>query len=255
MTIKTLIINLLIIGVFSSCVSKREVLYFQDADYYIPQEIYYEPVKIQLNDILNIQVSALVPSTAEPYNINGAGNSGVNDMELLKLKGYLVREDGTITFPILGKLHVAYRTTKELERGIQDLLEKGEHLKEPIVSVRILNAKVTVLGEVKDPGTYSFTEENLTLPQALGFAGDLTINGERTDVLLIREEEGIRKIHHLDLTSTSWFDTPYFYIKPNDFIVVNPNVAKVKSAGIIGNAGIVLTIVSILLTSAVLITR
>lgn len=252
---KNWILLILSILVLSSCVSKREVLYFQDADYYIPQEIFYEPVKIQPNDILNIRVSALVPATAEPYNAHAAGGMGNSSIELLKLEGYLVGKDGTITYPVLGKLDVAYRTTSELEKGLQELLENGGHLKDPIVNVRLLNAKVTVLGEVTNPGTYSFTEQNITLPQALGFAGDLTINGERQDVLLIREEEGVRRIHHLDLTSTEWFNTPYFYIKPNDFIVVNPNVAKVKSAGIIGNAGIVLTIVSILLTTTVLITR
>ncbi len=252
---RNILILVSLVLVFSSCASKKEILYFQDADYYIPQEIYYEPVKIQPNDILNITVSALVQETAAPYNITVAGSAVNSNIDLLKLQGYLVGEDGTITFPVLGTLDVAERTTKELEQGIKELLEKGGHLKEPTISVRILNAKVTVLGEVARPGTYSFTEQNITLPQALGFAGDLTINGERKDVLLIREENGIRKIQHLDLTSTDWFNTPYFYIKPNDFIVINPNEAKVKSAGLVGNVGVLLTILSLVLTVTVLLTR
>lgn len=97
MSIKTWIIFILLIGLLSSCASKREVWYFQDADYYIPQEIYYEPVKIQPNDILNIKVSALIPATAEPYNTHSAGGMGNSNIELLKLEGYLVGEDGTIT--------------------------------------------------------------------------------------------------------------------------------------------------------------
>lgn len=241
--------------VFSSCASKKEILYFQDADDYIPQEIYYEPVKIQPNDILNITVGALVQETAAPYNNRVSSAAGTTSIELLKLQGYLVGDDGTITFPVLGNLGVEGKTTKELEQGIAELLEKGGHLKEPTVSVRILNAKVTILGEVAKPGTYSFTEGNITFPQALGFAGDLTINGERKDALLIREENGIRRVHHLDLTSTQWFNTPSFYIKPNDFIVINPNAAKVKSAGIVGDASIFITIVSLLLTVTVLLTR
>lgn len=252
---RNILILVSLVLIFSSCASKKEILYFQDADYYIPQEIFYEPVKIQPNDILKISVGALVQETAAPYNRTMDGSAENSNIELLKLQGYLVGEDGTLNFPVLGTLDVAERTTKELEQGIEELLEKGGHLKEPTVSVRILNAKVTVLGEVARPGTYSFTEQNITLPQALGFAGDLTINGERKDVLLIREENGIRRVHHLDLTSTDWFNTPYFYIKPNDFLVINPNEAKVKSAGLIGNAGIVVTILSLLLTVTVLITR
>ncbi len=255
MIYRNLIILVSSVLILSSCASKKEILYFQDADYYIPQEIYYESVKIQPNDILNITVSALVQETAAPYNTTVGGSAGINNIDLLKLQGYLVGEDGNITFPVLGTLDVANRTTKELEKGIKELLENGGHLKEPTVSVRILNAKVTILGEVAKPGTYSFTEQNITLPQALGFAGDLTINGERKNVLLIREENGIRKIHHLDLTSTEWFNTPYFYIKPNDFIVINPNEAKVKSAGLVGNVGILLTILSLILTVTVLLTR
>ncbi|MCB0453316.1 MAG: polysaccharide export protein [Aequorivita sp.] len=241
--------------VLQSCVSKKEILYLQDADLYDYQNIEYESSKIQPNDILSITVSALVPETAIPYNIQ-TGNSTVSpSLDIIKLQGYLVSKEGTIVFPVLGKISVSGNSTAQVENEIEKLLEDGGHLKEPTVSVRLLNAKVTILGEVKNPGTYTFTEQNITLPQALGYAGDLTINGKRDDVLLITEENGVRKVAHIDLTSAEWFNSPHYYIKPNDFIVVNPNEAKVKSAGIIGDAGIVLTIVSIALTAAVLIVK
>ena len=238
-----------------SCVSKKEILYLQDADQYAYQNIEYESSKIQPNDILSITVSALVPETAIPYNVQTNATTTSPSLDILKLQGYLVSKEGTIVFPVLGKIEVGGNTTSQIGKILENLLEQGGHLKEPIVSVRLLNAKVTILGEVKNPGTYSFTEQNITLPQALGYAGDLTINGKRDDFLLITEENGIRKVVHIDLTSAEWFNSPNYYIKPNDFIVVNPNTAKVKSAGIIGDAGIVLTIVSIALTAVVLIVK
>ncbi|WP_203296453.1 polysaccharide biosynthesis/export family protein [Luteirhabdus pelagi] len=254
---KKLPIVLLLIAVWmlQSCASKKDILYFQDADSYSKEAIDYENSKVQPNDILNISVSALVPETAIPYNMQLPGNNVNMDLDVLKLQGYLVSTKGKIVFPVLGRMDVAGLTTEEIEQMLELKLEEGGHLNEPTVSVRLLNAKVTVLGEVKMPGTYTFTEQNITLPQALGYAGDLTINGEREDILLIRDEQGTRKIMHVDLTETDWFDSDRYYVQPNDVIIVNPNDAKVKSAGFIGNAGTVLTLASLVLTSIVLITR
>ncbi|GGW22088.1 polysaccharide biosynthesis/export family protein [Arenibacter certesii] len=245
----------LVVLVLQSCATKKEILYFQDANTMGPQNITYETPKIQPNDILNITVSALIPETALPYNKQQPTNTSSNSIDLLKLQGYLVSTEGTIVFPVLGTLEAADKTTAQLEKKLQQLLEKGGHLIEPTVSVRLLNAKVTVLGEVQRPGTYSFTEQQISLPQALGYAGDLTINGKRNDVLLIREENGIRTVTQIDLTETDWFNSSYYYIKPNDFIVVNPNAPKVKSAGFVGNTGTLLSVVSVILSSIILITR
>ncbi|SHJ76546.1 polysaccharide export outer membrane protein [Arenibacter nanhaiticus] len=245
----------LIALLFQSCATKKDILYLQDANTLEAQHIKYEAAKIQPNDILDIKVSALVPETAMPYNVQPLGNTNASNIELLKLQGYLVATDGSITFPVLGKITVTNKTTAALEQELELLLEKGGHLNQPKVSVRLLNAKVTVLGEVQRPGTYSFTEQQISLPQALGYAGDLTINGKRKDVLLIREENGQRTVTHIDLTTTDWFNSPYYYIKPNDFIVVNPNGPKVKSAGFVGNTGTLVSVLSLLLTSIVLITR
>lgn len=245
----------LLLLLLQSCASKKDILYFQDAKTLASQEIQYESPKIQPNDILDIKVSALVPETALPYNKQLLSNNTANNIELIKLQGYLVATDGTLIFPVLGKLAVADKTTAQLETELQQLLETGGHLVQPTVSVRLLNAKVTVLGEVHRPGTYSFTEQQISLPQALGYAGDLTINGQRKNIMLIREEKGQRTVAHIDLTQTDWFNSPYYYIKPNDFIVVNPNGPKVKSAGFVGNTGTLISVASLILTSIVLITR
>lgn len=252
---KNLILILLLTMILQSCVSKKEILYLQDVNLYDQEKLEYTSSKIQPNDILSITVSALVPETAIPYNVQVSTGSLTSSIDILRLQGYLVSVEGNIVFPVLGTINVVGKTTAVIEKEIQNLLEQGGHLKEPKVSIRLLNAKVTILGEVRNPGTYTFTEQNITFPQALGLAGDLTINGQRDDVLLITEENGMRKVVHIDLTKSDWFNSSHYYIKPNDFIVVNPNNARVKSAGIIGDAGIVLTIVSVLLSSVILITN
>ena len=163
-----------------------------------------------------------------------------NNLEVMKLEGYLVSQNKTINFPVLGELSVASKSTADLEIDIKNRLETGGYLINPSVTVRLLNAKVTILGEVKQPGTFTFTENNISLLQALGLAGDLTINGDREDVILIREADGTRSTTHLNLTESAWLNGPYQNIQPNDVLVVNPNAAKVKTAGYIGNVSVVL---------------
>jgi len=241
----------------SSCVSNKEILYFQDADTYKETSITYKENTIQPNDILSVTISAAVPEAAIPYNRNAGSNALVNNsnLEVLKLQGYLVSPDGNITLPVLGKVLAKQQTGTELEEAITKLLETGGHLVDPVVTVRLLNAKVTVLGEVTRSGTFSFTEQYLTVPQALGYAGDLTINGRRDDVLLIRELDGKRHISHIDLTTANWMENPEYMIKPNDVIVVQPNRAKVKTAGYIGNVTTIVAIASLVLSATILITR
>jgi polysaccharide export outer membrane protein len=251
--LKWLFILLCCVAVFS-CTSKKEILYLQNADDYANTGVPYTNAKIQPNDVLRITVGALNPESAIPYN-KAVTNQGGMNVQLLQLDGYLVSEDLSINFPILGTLSVANQTTQEFAEYLKTTLETGGHLKNPSVDVRLLNAKFTVLGEVNQPGTYTFTEQNITLLQALGYAGDLTINGQREDVLIMRDEGGVRQITHIDLTSGDWLNGPYNFIKPNDMIVVNQNNPKVKSAGFVGNVGTLISVVSILFSTIVLISR
>ncbi|WP_282041176.1 polysaccharide biosynthesis/export family protein [Winogradskyella flava] len=245
---------LFLVSLTFSCASKKEILYLQDADEQSNKTVLYSSARIQPNDVLKISVGALIPDSAVPYNKTSNNPGGVS-VELMQLEGYLVSEDFTINFPILGTLSVKDKTTQELAMYLKEFLEEEGHLKNPSVDVRLINAKVTILGEVKQPGTYNFTEQNITLLQALGYAGDLTINGKREDIILIRYEDGVRKITHIDLTRGDWLNSPYNFIKPNDEIIVNPNNPKVKSAGFVGNTATVISVISILLTTVVLITR
>ena len=144
-------------------------------------------------------------------------------------------------------------TILELEKKITKLLLDGGHLVSPTVSVRLLNGKFTVLGEVARPGTFTFLEKNLSLLQALGYAGDLTINGKRKNITLIREVNGIRSARKLDLTSKDILDNPSYYIRNNDVIIVNPSYSRIKSAGFIGSPQTIASIASLLLSITLLI--
>ena len=247
----------LFILILSSCASKKDLLYFQDAENSIPAKIEYANNTLQPNDILDVKIGALVPETVIPYNnlVQKSGQALQNNIELIKLQGYLVGTDGYIVLPILGPILVANKTIASVEKELIRILEKDQHLISPSVSVRLLNAKVTILGEFNRPGTYNFTEQFISIPQALGYAGDLTIQGKRTDIILVREQDGTRTSSRIDLTTTNWMNNPEYRVMPNDVIVVNPNITKVKSSGFVGNASIVMSIVTTLLSITVLLTR
>ena len=131
----------------------------------------------------------------------------------------------------------------------------ADYIKNPIVNIRFTNFKVTVLGEVKNPGTYPVTSERLTVIEALGLAGDLTIQGKRTSVLLVREQAGKRNFIPLDLTSKALFNSPYYYMAQNDVLYVEPNKTKMNSSVVGSNTGVILSSVSILITLITLLTR
>ncbi len=246
-------IPFLIIG----CTTPKEIVYYQDIDRQElePVSEVYSHTDIQINDILNIEVAALNSESVAPYKFNTGGNSGqaVQNVEMLKLMGYLVNSDGKINFPQLGKIEVKGKNTQELELYLEKLLE--EFITNPTVRVRIINFKFTFEGEVTSPGTYETTEENITLQQAIGMAGGLTIRGKRENILIIRQLEGERVVKRIDMTKTDWMNTEYAYVKPNDIIYVEPNKPQIASAGFISNIGTVISVISFLTTLTLLITR
>ena len=252
---KLLLYYFITLTLFQSCVSKKEMLYLQDIASYNNTDVTYNNHTLQVDDILKISVGALMPEAAIPYNKNSGGSVVANSIDIMKLDGYLVSKNYTITFPVLGELSVKDKTTKDLENDIKKLLFDGGYLINPNVNVRLLNAKVTILGEVNNPGTFSFTENNVSFLQALGLAGDLTINGSREDLVVLRRIDGLQTTERINLTSSSWLSGPYQMVKPNDVIIVNPNSAKLKTAGYVGNISTILGITSLLLSSIILLTR
>lgn len=254
LTFKTLVLAFLYVLLTSSCASKKDIYYLQSQEN-ISGQIAFTPPKIQVNDILNIKVTAENLEAATVFNTSSLTSSGNQNIDILKITGYLVSASGEINFPVLGTIIVTDKTINDLELFINHELKDKKLLDNPVVTARIVNSKVTITGEVKTPGTYTFTEQVLTLPQALGYAGDLTINGKRNNVLLIREENGERSYTNIDLTKSDFFKSPYYYVKQNDWIYVYPNAPKVASSGFIGNVGTVLGLGSFVLTITLLLTR
>lgn len=248
-----LFIPFLIIG----CTTTKEIVYYQDIDNkdLEPVPDVYSHNKIQINDILNIEVAALNPESVAPYKFNTGGNNQqqIQNVEMLKLLGYLVNSDGEINFPQLGRIEAGGKNTLELELYLEELLK--EFVQNPTVRVRIINFKFTFEGEVNKPGTYETTEENITLQQAFGMAGGLGIRGKRENILIIRQLEGERVVKRIDMTKTDWMNTEYAYVKPNDIIYVEPNKPQIASAGFISNIGTVISVISFLTTLTLLITR
>ncbi|MBZ9778008.1 polysaccharide export protein [Psychroflexus sp. CAK8W] len=249
---------LLIFSLFLfSCSTKKDVLYYQDIDTrdFVSIETINSHPRIQINDILNISTAALNPESVLPFSFNTGEGSSVQprQVELLKLTGYLVNSEGEINFPQLGKIEVEGKTTQEIQEMLQEKL--SVYIKNPTVNVRLLNFKFTIQGEIRQPGTYEIIEENMTLPQALGLAGDLTINGRRDNIMIYRQEGDQREVKRIDLTQSDWMNSDYFFIKPNDIIYIEPNNPKVKSAGFVGNVGTLLSVVSIIFSAVVLLAR
>ncbi|MCE7040509.1 polysaccharide biosynthesis/export family protein [Dyadobacter sp. CY312] len=226
------LIGLFALGLTTSCVSPKTIVYFQgDSARYSSQEITqkYVPL-IQPNDILSIVVGSLNAEANEVFNTpnlfttastNYSASGGGARVQPL---GYLVDMDGTIEVPLVGKIKIGGLRTTDAADTIR--IRLMSYLKEPSVIVRNLNFKVSVLGEVKMPAVYVIPDEKITLPQVLSLAGDLTIYGNRSNVMIIREENGKREYARLDLTSREIFDSPYYYLHKNDVIYIEPVKSK-----------------------------
>lgn len=249
------ILLLLSVCALIGCATKKNVVRFQDTNN-LPQinidSIYHHP-EIQVNDILKIDLTALEPESLIPFKFEKTESSVARQGDLLKLEGFLVNKEGAINFPNLGLIKVSGFNTQEL----QVLLEKklSRYIKDPTVRVRLVNFKFSVMGEVKSPGTYTLAEETITIPQALATAGDLTISAKRNNILIIRKENEVLTSTRIDLTKTDWMNSSYYFLKQNDLIYVEPNSPKIKSSGFVGNIGTLLSVVSIMMSAAVLIFR
>jgi polysaccharide biosynthesis/export protein len=231
---RLILLPLLCLLCFTSCVNTKKAVYFNhlpDTEFESRSQD-LEPV-LQPNDLLSITVSSPNPEATEVFNIPNTTSTQTSAVSgnITQASGYLINQDGYIQFPYLGNVKAAGLTKKELRDKIAtDLLER-KLLIEPIVNIRYLNYKVSVLGEVDNPSVVTIPNEKVTLLEAIGLAGDMTIYAKRDNVLLIREENGKKKVVRLDLTSDKIFTSPYYYLKSNDIIYVEPNKARIASTG------------------------
>ncbi|TDO97077.1 polysaccharide biosynthesis/export family protein [Flavobacterium sp. 245] len=250
-----LLIILLPIWIFQSCTTRKEMLYLQDVDKYNGANLNYVSTKIQTNDILKIEVGDLNPVVAAPFNISSGSASSESSVEMMKLSGYLVTPKGFVMMPILNEIKVGGLTPTEAEVVIKNRLINEGYLVNPTVQVRVLNNKFTILGEVNAPGVIPFTEESISVLDAIGLAKDLTYSAIRKDIKLIREQDGKRLVYHIDLTTAYWMSNPNLRIRQNDVIVVTPNKLKANSGGLIKDPLQVLGIAASLLAIILLITK
>ena len=246
------ILILFLIIALTSCASKKDVYYFQDINS-SSVENSFKFLNIQPGDILDIQIKALNPESVLIFQRQSVLTQQQLQVQNRAIDGYLVGENGTINLPIIGTLDTSEKTTNTLTLEIQEAL--SPYIKSPSVNIRLLNFRVSVLGEVARPGTFTVLEERVSLPQVLGLAGDLTINGDRNHVLLIRNENNQTVNQVIDLTKSDFLDSPFYFLKQNDIIYVRPNNAKVKSSGLVSNASTLVSILSLAVSLFIVITR
>jgi len=215
----------------NSCVSTKSIAYFSNIkkDSIAKIELQNIETIITKNDVLQINISTLDPNTNAILNATGAVNAGASTTSGVT-GGYLVDETGIVKIPEIGSVQAAGLTKRQLATKITNELLEKKLAKDPIVTVRIINYKITVLGEVNRPGVIPVPNEKITLPEALGQAGDLTIYGKRNNVLLIREVAGIRTLKRINLNSDQIFDKDIYNLQNQDIIYVEPNRARASTS-------------------------
>ncbi|MAC40192.1 MAG: ligand-binding protein [Pelagibacterales bacterium] len=244
---------LLVISLFFSCSHKKHLVYLNDINQGNVNKVnLFVKNNIEIGDILKIDINTVIPEASAPYKAISEIKSNIN-VDLLIIDGFLVDKDSTINFPVLGNISVVGFTEKELSLQICELLVAGGHLTNPHVKVKKVNSKFTVLGEVKNPGTFTNYDNQLNIFQALGVAGDLLITAKRNNVKLLRQENGLRKTYEFSLNDSKLLNMPFYYIKSNDIIIIDPNFSKVKSAGFIGSPSSIASISSLVLSITLLL--
>ncbi|MBZ9631465.1 polysaccharide biosynthesis/export family protein [Salegentibacter sp. LM13S] len=219
--------------IISSCATKDDVVYFNNSESLEGKEnlLDYEP-RIEANDVLRINVSSssVNEEIVAPFQMNQqGGQSGGGGGQNLSLTGYLVSPQGTINFPVLGTVEVEGLSRTEIQHKLQEQIT--EYVRDPVVDVRIVNFSVTVLGEIGSPGRKQITDGRITMPELIAISGDITYNGKRENIKIIREVDGVKTVGYIDMTESDLFDSPFYYLKQNDLVYVEPTYRTVKSAG------------------------
>ena len=251
---------LLLIPLLFSCKAPQDIVYFQESENleqitgsnrFVPT---YKP-----HDIISIKVSAQDVDTAIPFNAGSISLSSedgtLSSNSATTSPTYLIDANGMIQFPVLGELKVGGLSSIEVKDMLKEKLT--EYINNPIVSVQLENFKITILGEVKQPGPITIANERITIIEALGLAGDLSIQGKRTNITVIREENNTQTIHKVDLTSKDIFNSPVYYLAQNDIVYVEPNASKAKSSKTSNWPRVLTSVTSVLgiIISVIAITR
>lgn len=247
-----------IVMVFASCGSVKNVAYLKNSDSVdLSNSSFLYDARIMPKDILTISVSTVNPEAALPFNLSAPLMSQVTSIEQVTSNSnrgtflpYLVDNQGNIEFPVIGTLHVGGLTKNECEKMILSKIMRYINENEnPVVTVRMANYKISVIGEVARPGMFTVDNEKINIFEALAKAGDLTIYGVRNKVKLIREDaQGRKEIHTLNLNDAGIIQSPYYYLQQNDIVYVEPNKVKARNSSIGQSTSLWLTSTSILIS-------
>lgn len=252
---KKIVLLTLLVFVLASCSSKKEILLFQGIENLKNAEnlLEFEPV-FQINDILHIKVNSLNPDVVAPFQMSSGGQSQTGGVQQNpSLMGYLIDVNGDIQFPVLGKVSAAGKSRSEFETYLTNEIHK--YATDAVISVRLLNFRVVVLGEAGSQAVVNVENERISVPELLASVGGLSYDGKRQNILIIREVDGVRTFGRIDMTKANVFNNPFFYLKQNDIVYVEPTYRTVKSAGFITSYTGLISLATTIFGLVVLFTR
>lgn len=234
---------------FISCSSNKEVVYFNNANEFetLVDDIGFS-TKFKVDDLISIHISTLNPEASAPFNLyNGVQQGGLSSEQV----DYLVDENGEIDFPVIGKLKIVGLSPSDTRSLLR--VKLSDYLKNPIINIRIRNFTVTILGAVNNPGTYQVNGEQITILEALGLAGDVSIKGRKDNIMVIRDFDGTKVYNTIDLNDKEALKSQVFYLTQNDVIIVEPNKSGKTESSLDQRASIAISIASVLITSTVIL--
>lgn len=243
----------------ASCATNKRAAYIQQVQTDIPTAIEQDyQIRIKPLDRLTVTINSKDPELAAPFNaassynsLNGLSsysNSSNGNLQILT-----VDKEGKIQLPIIGEIDCDGLTRNELAKKIENTIRENGMVHDPIVIIQFADVKFSVLGEVARPGQFSITKDRISLFDALAMAGDLTIYGQRENVALIREENGMRTVHYFDLKNPDILTSPYFYLQQDDVVYVTPNKYKAQAGEINQNRSFYISLVSVAVSVATLL--
>lgn len=248
--------SLLTLLLLASCGSSKDIVYFQDEPLKNANiESSFFELTYKIGDLLSIDVSGFDPETVRPFNLPAVSysNSVISAQGSLKMQTYLVDNQGTIQFPVLGSITIKGLTRTEAKAMLTSKIK--EYVKDPIVNIRLANFTITILGEVNRPGAYIIEDERVSLVEAIGLAGDLTIYGKRKNILLIREVNGEKRFAKFDLTQINVLGSQGYYLTQNDVLYIEPNNAKSRTSNYTQNNSVLISAIGTLATIVAILIR
>ena len=243
----------------TACSAQKRVWYVQDTENFTPEAVAEAgQIRITPLDRLTIVVNSRNPELAVPFNSSTSYNSltgnpvtGTSGQQSLQVR--TVDEEGRLEMPVIGTVECSGLTRSELARRSADRIREEGYINDPTVNVQFADMKISVIGEVLRPGYYDLSRDRISIFDALAMAGDMTVYGVRNDVVVTREQDGVRTIEHLDLTSKEVFDSPAFYLQQNDIVSVKPNKYTAQAGELSQNRSFYLSLAGTAVSVATLI--